>query len=312
MNRYKFKRLLKRYQDGSANETERALVEAWYASYTQAEDKPLADGVRQKLLRNINSAIEPAISIAPQRRLYQYIRVAAAVLVFALIGAVAYHKLKPKPATVYSLASTKNGQIQRLVLQDSSAVWLNSATRLRFPEQFDGTLREIYLDEGEAFFDVKHDAKKPFIVHTSKVKVHVLGTSFNINAYHNMPELKVMVATGKVGVSTKNGRTIYLTPGQELMYNTSTGQYNQHKVDINAAQGWKTGIIYLRQATFAELAAVIKNQLGITIKAGSAEITGYRFTLPIQANLPAEQTLQMITQMHNTHYRKEGNDIVIY
>lgn len=309
MDKYKFRKLLKRYQDGSANETEKALVEAWYQSYPD-ENMVTGTDARHRIFSAVNAATKPPIQL-PRRQVWQYFSVAAAVLLVSAIGFIFYLRSTAPQPPVYATLQTHTGEIKRITLDDSSVVWLNASSRIRYPQQFNGKLRELYLDNGEAFFEIKHKTTVPFIVHVQKLEVQVLGTSFNINAYSNADKVKVMVATGKVGVSTKGKPTEFLTPGQQLTYNNIQG-FMRETVDTQTSQSWKSGYTYLNQAPFTELAGVIKNQLGVTLKAGSRKVSRYRFTIRIQQNLPLDQTLQMITQIHNTHYRKEGDEIIIY
>lgn len=311
MDKHKFRELLKRYQDGTANETERALVEAWYESYPQNNRFSLSDNIKTNLLSRIGSVIQPPV-VQPKKLWLPYLRIAASVLLVAAIGLISYLHLSKKETIVYTTLQTHAGQIKRLVLPDSSVLWVNASTIVRYPQQFDEKRREIFLDNGEAFFEVVHDAKKPFVVHAQKVNVQVLGTSFNISAYQNLPSIKVMVATGKVGVTQNNKTLALLTPGQELSFDRKAGTSDTHVVDINDIQSWKSGYVDLKQATFAELATVVKNQLGIRLKAGNDKVSGYRFTIRIKQNLPADQTLQLINQIHGTHYRTEGDEIIIY
>src|SRR5690606_2603405 len=105
-----------------------------------------------------------------------------------LLGAVVfYFSLKPGEPTTTVHAEFGNSKVtklahQLLLLPDGSTVLLNNNSSLDFPQQFTGDTREVIL-KGEAYFDIKPDASRPFIIHTGKVKTRVLGTAFNIRAY---------------------------------------------------------------------------------------------------------------------------------
>jgi ferric-dicitrate binding protein FerR (iron transport regulator) len=198
------------------------------------------------------------------------------------------------------------------MLADNSVIWLNADSRLQVPLLFKGHLREVKLLEGEAFFDVKRDPQHPFIVHINDLNVHVLGTSFNIRAYTALSTINVAVATGKVGVTKRSHLLKMLLPGQMLSYNTRLLKYQQESIDISQVQSWKTGYTYLNQAKFEELALVIKNTYGLILQAGNSKVSAYRFSLRVQHNLPSDQILKVISQIHNTHYRKEGNKVILY
>src|ERR1019366_6846207 len=88
----------------------------------------------------------------------------------------------------------------KIVLSDGSVVTLNSETTLRYPAEFNGQTREVYLD-GEAFFDVAKDHKHPFIVHAGKMNVRVLGTAFNIKSYANDATSETTLIRGAIEVT---------------------------------------------------------------------------------------------------------------
>ena len=84
----------------------------------------------------------------------------------------------------YNMITVPRGGEFTLILSDGTQVWLNAETSLRYPVEFVGNERKVYL-EGEAFFDVTHDKQKQFVVETEKAKVQVYGTAFNVYAYPN-------------------------------------------------------------------------------------------------------------------------------
>jgi len=312
MDIYKFRKKLTRYLKGKSNETENALIEAWYKSY-DINEKPLDDseakGLKQSIQTKINAAVfKPSVIQLP------IFRIAASVIIIAGVAFLTWHiyqKKNTSQADFYTIQTGTNG-VKQLVLPDSSVIWLNAASTLRVPNAFNGKLREVVLLEGEAFFDIKRNPLHPFIVHTAGLNVQVLGTSFNVKAYKNLPEVKVAVATGKVGVTENGNLLAMLLPGHQLNYNTKTSQNTQQIINTDEVQGWKTGYTYLSQASFNELALVINNIFGLKLKAGNGRVNTYHFTMHVQHNLPAGEILKVISQMHNTHFRKEGDKVILY
>lgn len=312
MDIYKFRKKLTRYLKGKSNETENALIESWYKSY-DIDEKPLEDNETEGLKQSIQNKINAAVSRPPIIQLPIF-RVAASVTIIAgiaLFTSRIYQKKDVPRVDFYTIQTGTNG-VKQVVLPDSSVIWLNAASTLRVPNAFNGKLREVSLLEGEAFFDVKRNPLHPFIAHTAGVDVQVLGTSFNVSAYKNLKDIRVVVATGKVGVTKKGDVLAMLLPGQQLSYDTKTGRYSQQAVNAAEAQSWKAGYTYLKQASFDELALVIKNIFGLKLKAGDSRVNTYRFSMRVQHNLPAEEILKVICQMHNTHFRKEGDEIILY
>jgi transmembrane sensor len=313
MDIYKFKQQLGRYLKGKSNETENAVIEAWYKSYQSQDNEPLNHAEQGRIRLSIRAKIDQAI-VDPVKSFKIYYSMAASIVVAGSVALLFCLNAKKTIAHEETFTSvvTKAGGVKQIMLPDSTLVWINAASRIRIPSSFNGPVRKVYLDEGEAFFDVKHKAHNPFVVHVAALQVQVLGTSFNIKAYHSLPQLKVTVATGKVAVTEGTRRLSFLTPGRELSYSRGSKSYYTRSVNPDEIQSWKAGDTYLNQAGFDELVLVFKNLFGIQLKAGNTRVNTYQFTLRVHKNLPAEETLKAVSLMHNTHFRKEGNEVFLY
>ncbi|HWV73304.1 MAG TPA: FecR domain-containing protein [Pseudosphingobacterium sp.] len=150
----------------------------------------------------------------------------------------------------------------KLILADGTKVWLNSSSQLRFPMSFSGSSREVYL-EGEAYFEIAQNIQKPFIVHTAKAKVHVLGTKFNLNAYGN-ENVNTSLLEGKVKMEAPTGEAILLSPGNKGIYNPLKG-FSKESFDINEIVSWKEGLYYFRNTSLQEISQVMHRWFDITI-----------------------------------------------
>ena len=95
------------------------------------------------------------------------------------------------------------GQRAELLLADGTKVWLNSRSKLKFPDRFQKDARKVELD-GEGYFEVTHQEEAPFTVHTSKYDVKVLGTEFNVKAYKDKEQFETSLLKGSVEVSNAN------------------------------------------------------------------------------------------------------------
>jgi len=308
---------MNRYLKGDANETESALVDAWYKSYRSDEEVIQIESLtkeqaKQRFRVRINEKKQPEkiIKLFP----VMLIKVAATILLICSTGLLFYTLIKPKfiLKDQYTVIQTGIGSLKRITLPDNSEVWLNTSSRIRIPEKFRESTREVFLEEGEAFFQVKKNPKQPFIVHASALNVRVLGTSFNVRSYDKIADQKVFVKTGKVNVSRGKELLGTLVPGEQLSYNKATEKTELNRSKLNHLASWKDGFIYLEQAQFNELAMVLRNTYGLQLQAGSSKVRSYQFTLLLSTSQPIDKTLSMISMIHNTHYRKEGNDIIIY
>lgn len=306
-----FKERLERYLKGQSSRKDKSLVEAWYKSYQDKEkqfDQTETDHIGREMREKINASIVQT----PVFRMPVF-RIAASFLIAGCIAVLIWGITRHATVqTEFLTIKTGTNDIKQLTLADSSVVWINSASVLQVPASFQGKLREVKLLKGEAFFNVKHDETHPFIVRVMGFNVQVMGTSFNIKAYSELKTINIAVATGKVGITHTGDKVQFLLPGKLLSYNTTNGRYSHNSINIDKIQSWKSGLTYLNQADFNEVALVVRNIYGLTLKSGSSKISNYRFTLTIQHNSSPDQMLKVISQIHNTQFRKEGNSVIFY
>ncbi len=127
-----------------------------------------------------------------------------------------------KPEIVYNEMIVPIGQRSQIVLSDGTTVWVNAGSKFRFPSQFSGNKREVWLD-GEGLFDVAKDTSKVFYVHTSDLDVKVHGTVFNLKAYSTEDIIETTVVEGLVSFEINNhkaekSRDIFLEPNRKAIY----------------------------------------------------------------------------------------------
>jgi ferric-dicitrate binding protein FerR (iron transport regulator) len=131
------------------------------------------------------------------------------------------------------------GKRSLLTLSDGSKIWLNARTRVVYPTTFDETKREIFVD-GEAFLEVFHNEKCPFIVKTKELQLEVLGTSFNIMAYEKDTVQSIVLVSGSVKINSKNKKETILTPSE--MYSCTNGMSEVKTVNVTDYISWKSGV----------------------------------------------------------------------
>lgn len=139
----------------------------------------------------------------------------------------------------FNIAETPKGGQYQIHLADGTVVWLNASSSLRFPVRFAGHERMVELT-GEAYFDVSHDASKPFIVKTADQHVQVLGTQFNLNSYPDEPSAITTLLEGSIKVkSNHSGKASVLKPGEQSLLSAS--QFTVQTADVEEAVAWKNG-----------------------------------------------------------------------
>lgn len=165
---------------------------------------------------------------SPQRTLFRRMRVGSfAAMVTLLIGfSISFIYLNNHSAEVvappvsYCQIEIPQGAQSKLILPDSTLVYLNGGTIIKYDASFQNKAeREVYLN-GEAYFEVAKDAEKPFIVHAADLNIKVLGTKFNVSSYLDEPNIKVSLLEGRVKVSMASDETdkFYLLPNEQAVY----------------------------------------------------------------------------------------------
>lgn len=177
-------------------------------------------------------------------------------------GKVVYDKkqgenVEKEDVLVYNKITVPRGAgLYRVVLSDGSVIWLNSDSRLEYPEKFAKGERKVRVT-GEAFFDVVRDTVKPFIVETERQTVTVLGTEFNVSAYPSEPVMTTL-ASGKVTVMSGDGTgAVVLIPGEQSVLNTNSDHLVVRQVDIEDVVSWKNGIINIENMALSEILKVV-------------------------------------------------------
>ena len=214
-------------QDKQAND--------WYDSTNDAQsfDAFGSTGRRQQIGNEIYDRITSTISRKRQRT-FLSLKVAAVItiLIANTVALVAYLR-KPAPQKdilTWVSVSTRAGETSTVVLPDSSTVTLKSNSRITYLSAFTRDERQVKLEEGEAFFDVRKHALLPFTVHAKGLRIKVLGTSFNISAYSNQPDFKIEVVSGKIRVERDDisGTKVLaaeMTSDQRLTMNRNTADF---------------------------------------------------------------------------------------
>ncbi|MEQ7798717.1 FecR domain-containing protein [Pedobacter sp. ASV1-7] len=164
----------------------------------------------------------------------------------------------------YSTLVVPYGRRADVLLADGSRVWLNSGSRLVYPNAFKGSKREVYL-QGEAFFEVSHNKKQPFHVYVKDVDVKVLGTSFNVRAYSDEKNLKTTLVTGSVELSAEHNKNVArLIPGRMASYENGS-QFNIHTVNTEIQTSWKSGYLFLRNEPLQNLLKTLERYYNVPV-----------------------------------------------
>ncbi|GAA4317946.1 hypothetical protein GCM10023149_15760 [Mucilaginibacter gynuensis] len=291
------------------------FVETWYESLEITSEDPLKDEHKSDAIKKALQTALFAHVRQPQkiRRINPWYYAAAACFLFAMLGVWMLNKpAKELSADTYTMIKTGPGALKKIVLPDSSEVWLNAGSALRYNDRTFAARREIYLDEGEAFFSVVKNPARPFAVYAQGISTRVLGTSFNVKAYRKLSYASVQVKTGRVQVNTGKYKLDTVTGSQSIVYDKRSGKTIKNTADETTPGSWVNGITVLQEATFDELALALKNQYNVTLTTSNAAIKRHHYTINILQQKTADETLKLICAIHQNKYRKDKNEIIIY
>lgn len=157
---------------------------------------------------------------------------------------------------------TPRGGENTVILSDGTTVHLNAGSKLTYPVRFAGKRRLVAL-EGEAYFDVAADAKRPFVVRTHLGEISVLGTAFNVNAYRDSPVCYTTLVRGKVRVDAGNKQTITLLPGEQAMLTAS--HMEKREVNLEEYVGWVSGKYVFNDRPLGEIMKVFERWYNIRV-----------------------------------------------
>ena len=300
------KELLQKYLDQQASPQEQKKVEEWYATL-QAKDVVLPADRKAAIGAQMFARLQIAMHGKPKPgkvfKLQSFTRIAAAVFLIITIGIIVW-KLNTKVASENQVTVvTGNTQHKRIILSDGSVVLLGASAKLSYPKVFASNNRQVTLKEGEAFFDIAHQEKRPFTVHTtSGIDIKVLCTSFSVKSYQASKHIEVAVITGKVAVNNKKVNLGTLIKDEFLIYDKTAGR---------AAIGKNKSVSYIELAfDGASLEQVInKLQYVYSIKILLNDITlgKLKTTASFSSKQSPEEILDIICSLHHLKFNASKN-----
>ncbi|SMC57953.1 FecR family protein [Pedobacter nyackensis] len=201
-----------------------------------------------------------------------------------------------------------NGKYTKLELSDGTLVWVNSGSKLSYPTVFSAAKREVML-EGEAYFDVSHNAARPFVVHLKSLNVKVLGTAFSISTFGNV--IHTALERGKVSLETGN-QSIYLLPGELGKYNKQEKQLSKTESDLRAYTAWKDSDIYFDNSTLEEIASRLQREYNLAFSFENDALKNLHFTIDMPKTQDVSKILNNIKFSSNqVNFMVDGNKVQV-
>ncbi len=203
-----------------------------------------------------------------------------------------------------TLVVPKGGEYS-LELSDGTIVWVNSESSLRFPEVFARTQREVFL-QGEAYFEVKKDTDKPFVVRTEMGDIRVLGTSFNVSAYPTDELWQATLVEGQVSICRNQGE-ILMKPNEQYQMDRITGKGVVRSVIPEFYTSWRDGKFYFKAYTFEELVERLERWYDFKMFYTNENIKSRRFSGVVNKHQPLQEMLKFLEMTSDVRFHVKGN-----
>ena len=304
--------LLQKYYDGATSLEEEKILEAYFVNHPdQGPEQAWFTGRSQfkqvipseKLEIRIVSSLEAQKFPLQLRPWYLGI---AATIVLAMFLTILYFTFLGQHEKVITEVSGSNQK--KVALSDGSLITLNTNTIIQYPETFDGAIREVWLNEGEAFFEVAKGSSHPFIVHTRDTRTEVIGTSFNIRT-EALKSTEVIVVTGVVSFNTNmvnEKEKVILSAGTAGTFNSEGRSIERvNKVDLNRI-AWMTHQLEFNDAPVEEVFKTLEVYFNVKIQTSDSTILSCRFRGSFQdANL--SEIFEVMTFSLDLKIAAQGN-----
>ncbi|MEO5998254.1 MAG: FecR domain-containing protein [Chitinophagaceae bacterium] len=205
-----------------------------------------------------------------------------------------------------TLTNPRGSKVINMFLADGSKIWLNAGSAVTYPVAFVGVERKVSVT-GEAYFEVAHDASKPFIVNYSSMSVEVLGTHFNINAFEDEDhDVKVTLLKGSVKIDNENANRL-LKPGQQALVNKEIKVKSD--VDLSFVMAWKDGYFQFNNASLQNVLKQVSRWYDVdVVYEGSNQPR--QFVGEMQKNLNLSEMLKIL-EKNEVHFRIEEKRLIV-
>lgn len=210
-----------------------------------------------------------------------------------------------KEQVAYNTLVVPKGNFYKLSLEDGSQVWVNANSQLKFPVKFNKNERRVVL-EGEAYFEVSHDTDRPFYVESKGNEVKVLGTHFNVNAYHK--DVRTTLSSGRVQVSY-SGEVLFLEPGEYA--NLISGRLSKGKADLEHDLSWHNNQFYFKKETIVEIAATLSKWYDIQVKFKKDVALDKVYTGNFKRDVKLSEVLDMLTYVCHLKFELNGRELIV-
>ena len=311
MNKSEFERLIEKYQQGLLSGKEKELMDAWFDAMGRNEAHPLrTEAEREGLKRQVMAGIRGNRTSTPVR----VWRIAASILLVAAASFAVWQYTRRQdyqPMLQELTASSAEGFVHKVLLDDGSLVWLKNSSSLTYPEKFTGKDRRVVL-HGEALFEVAKDASHPFIIQCGELTTTVLGTSFNIKSSEK--DIEVVVLTGKVSLTAQNNpQGIVVLPSEKAVYRKEMKQLAKVETQPEESVASVSGTEYdmnFNQTRMQDAIRRIEQKFNVAISLTDPSLNNCIITANL-TDQSLKKTLDVVTLTLHARYEVNGGIVTL-
>jgi len=309
-----FEQLLLWIREGSLNASDRGMVQDIWdefepeagpverIKYTQVLDK-----IHHQININQNSAQFVIQKASAKNKILSIISRAAAILLLPVLSLLFYTNLSDRDRYANNSndleVEAPSGSRMHIELGDGTRVWLNHGSKLKYPHRFAGENRKVFLT-GEAYFEVAHNAKVPFIVGTNRLEVKATGTAFNVSAYPGDDNIATTLIEGKVILYERatNREIEALSPGECLKFIPQNNMYTIESLNTEKNTAWKDGMLVFKNERVEDVAKKLARWYNVEVEIANEKVKEFTFTATfMDETLP--QVLELMTLATPVNYQ---------
>ncbi|MCR5519709.1 MAG: DUF4974 domain-containing protein [Bacteroidales bacterium] len=318
---------LQDYLDGKLSDRENEEVQAWLAGHS---DDPVvntilmnsfegcrveADIADELKLSDTKRKMGLAGKFLPRPAIWLSAAVVALLLALPLAMRIGYNMHKDPAPIAWHETSVPVGGTQDILLSDGTKLTLNAGSRITWPERFEGSSREVFL-EGEVMAVVTKDPEHPFIIHSSDVDVRVYGTTFNFKSYHNSTIVETTLLEGSVYMDVpgeKGRREVRLLPGDIAQYDRSEGNVSLNRFATESYKPFTEGKFFnFFNVPLKDIAEDLERSFGASIVIADNSIANQRFLAFFTNGENLDEILRLLARNGRLRYSNRDGTIYLY
>lgn len=275
--------------------------------------KPLPFDVAEAYKR-LNERISHPVMISYARKsnpIWKYVSIAASIALLLSFSLYFAERKKSNELVYYETTAVPDAKT-KIVLPDSSVVWLNANATLRYPRKFVGETRQVNI-AGEAFFEVRKNAKKPFIVQTNGIGIRVLGTSFNVESENDKTTVTLLSGSIQLFKHTNRSQTAdrTLLPGERAVFYNSGNDLTVSKIHPENTISWVTGIFIFKDNSLEEITQELQRAFHVKIHIENEYLRKQTFNAEFTEKETLEEILSILQISARYQIEKRKGEIYL-